>query len=436
MMIEVGDFYCCRKTATAEQVQRIAEVSGDVNPVHLDEKYAETTIFGRKIAHGLFCVNLISEILGNHLPGPGTILLSQQFKYCKPVYLGDEITAVATVEGKNSEKNLYTIHICCQNQEQKTVMDSVNTVKWMPHMYKLSDMISHIDGKLVRDGMFSTLEYCTSVCEDAFLSFLENPKFVQKVNPNASCLLVTQEIADIISEYHGGLVITENPKKEFVKLHNALANDPNYGRRRFKTVIGQNCKISPLAKIAEENVVIEDDVQIGDFSVIKENVTIRNGTIIHENCVIGGKSFNFAKAEDGSMLGMQDLGQVVLGKNVEICPLCHVAGAPLPTDCTELGDYVKLDALVHIGHGTKVGAGTELPAGAMVAGNCVVGKNAWIGVNSTVSNRIKIGDGGRVSLGAVVTKDVEKGQTVTGNFAVDHKRFIAELREKNQATEY
>lgn len=207
-----------------------------------------------------------------------------------------------------------------------------------------------------------------------------------------------------------------------------------YGHNNFNTVIGKNCVISPLAYISGKNVVIGDNVTIGAYTVVNKSVTIKNNSIVHGNCVIGGKSFNFARTKDEKMLGMKDTGQVIIDECVEICPMCHITSCTLPTDVTYLEKNVKLDAMVHIGHGTHIGARTEIPAGAQIAGNCVIGEDAWIGVNATVANHIHIGNKGRVSLSSVITKDVNNGQTVTGNFVVDHDRFIYELKEANSKT--
>ena len=97
-MLKVGDSYAQSFTATDQTIRDIAKVSGDINPIHLDEAYASKSIFGRRIAHGLFCLNAISMILGNHFPGMGTILLSQSFEYKAPVYIGDVITVEVTVK--------------------------------------------------------------------------------------------------------------------------------------------------------------------------------------------------------------------------------------------------------------------------------------------------------------------------------------------------
>lgn len=293
---------------------------------------------------------------------------------------------------------------------------------------KISDLINEIDGQLIRDGEFEVLEYCTSSCQKKFLSFLENKKFVDKMNPNVSCIITTVELKNEIPSFVEGIVVAREPKKVFGLLHNFMSTKEEYAGKRFETQIGQNCNISPLAYIASENVVIGNNVIIAPFAVIRENVYIGDGCKIYEHSVIGGKGFNFVRTQDGKSIGMVDCGRVVLEKNVEIFSNCHIASGPLPTDITKLEENVKLDAFVHVGHGTRIGKRTLVPAGAQIGGNSNIGEDVWIGVNATISNRIVIGDGGRVSLGAVVTKNVQKNETVSGNFAIPHAVFMEHVK--------
>lgn len=293
----------------------------------------------------------------------------------------------------------------------------------------LSDYQSIVKGILVSDGYFETLEYCTSLCDRMFLTFLEKSEYIDTINTNVSCLITTNELRKKVPSFINGIIVVDEPKKSFVVLHNYLAKCDEYANKKSPTTIGKNCKISPLAYIAGENVQIGNNVEIAPFVTIKENVTIGDNCVIHENCVIGGKSFNFVRTEDKQMIGMVDLGQVILESNVEVCSQCHVASGPLPSDITRLEENVKLDAFVHVGHGTKIGKRTLIPAGAQIAGNVVIGEDAWIGVNATIANRIVIKNGGRVSLGSVVTKDVKENQIVTGNFAIDHECFIKNLKK-------
>lgn len=92
------------KTITNEDVLAFAELSGDVNPVHLDDDFAAGTIFKRRIAHGFLTGSLFSTVLGTKLPGPGCIYLSQSLKFRAPVYIGDEVIATLRVTGLDPDK--------------------------------------------------------------------------------------------------------------------------------------------------------------------------------------------------------------------------------------------------------------------------------------------------------------------------------------------
>ncbi|MBV8425172.1 MAG: MaoC family dehydratase [Candidatus Eremiobacteraeota bacterium] len=108
---------------TAADVEAFAKVTGDTNPVHLDEAYAADTRFGRRIAHGMLAVSYISAILGTKFPGPGTIYLSQSVSFLAPVYIGDEITATVTVSKYRAEKGVLTLLTECWNQSGVKVVD-------------------------------------------------------------------------------------------------------------------------------------------------------------------------------------------------------------------------------------------------------------------------------------------------------------------------
>jgi 3-hydroxybutyryl-CoA dehydratase len=87
---------------TEELVRNFAALSGDFNPVHLDESYATATVFGHRVAHGVISASLISTVLGTCLPGEGTIYLSQTLDFRKPVFLNETITAKVEVKDKNN----------------------------------------------------------------------------------------------------------------------------------------------------------------------------------------------------------------------------------------------------------------------------------------------------------------------------------------------
>jgi len=119
--ISVGETASLQRTLTKDDIEVFAILSGDVNPAHLDEAYARETPFHRVIAHGMWGGTLISTVLGTRLPGPGTIYVSQQLSFVRPVGLGDVITVSVSVTGKG-EKNRLHLACLCTNQEGKPVI--------------------------------------------------------------------------------------------------------------------------------------------------------------------------------------------------------------------------------------------------------------------------------------------------------------------------
>ncbi|MGA2316825.1 MAG: MaoC family dehydratase [Thermodesulfobacteriota bacterium] len=123
--LKVGDSAQFSKTITEKDINDFARVTGDFNPVHLDQGYAEKTIFKGRIAHGLLSVGLLSSILGNILPGYGTIYLSHDIKFLAPVKIGDTITARVEVIELVQEKNRAKFITTCINQNGKEVVDGI-----------------------------------------------------------------------------------------------------------------------------------------------------------------------------------------------------------------------------------------------------------------------------------------------------------------------
>ncbi len=126
--MRVGDEAFDEKTITKEDVQTFAKVTGDHNPVHLDEDYAKDTLFKKCIAHGMLSAGLISKVIGTQLPGHGTIYLGQTLNFKKPVYIGDTITTVVSIKSINPEKKFLTLETYCKNQKGKVVLEGEATV--------------------------------------------------------------------------------------------------------------------------------------------------------------------------------------------------------------------------------------------------------------------------------------------------------------------
>jgi acyl dehydratase len=123
MNLKVGDAAEIRKTIADEDVRAFAELTGDHNPVHLDEEYAARTRFGRRIAHGMLGASLISAVLANELPGRGTVYLSQTLKFTAPVFLGDTVTARVVVKHVREDKPVVTLETFCTNDRGERVVE-------------------------------------------------------------------------------------------------------------------------------------------------------------------------------------------------------------------------------------------------------------------------------------------------------------------------
>ncbi|MCW7753722.1 MaoC family dehydratase [Desulfobotulus sp. H1] len=121
--ISMGDSATFAKTISESDVYQFAGITGDLNPAHINEEYAKGTVFKSRIAHGMLSAGLISAVLGNRLPGPGTIYLKQELKFLAPVRIGDTITAKVEVTGILMEKNRVTLRTTCTNQDGTLVVD-------------------------------------------------------------------------------------------------------------------------------------------------------------------------------------------------------------------------------------------------------------------------------------------------------------------------
>lgn len=123
MSLEVGASAEISRTITDEDIRAFADVTGDHNPVHLDDEYAAATRFGRRVAHGMLGASLLSAVLANQLPGRGTVYLSQSLRFTAPVYPGDTVTARVTVTGVREDKPVVTLETVCENQRGERVIE-------------------------------------------------------------------------------------------------------------------------------------------------------------------------------------------------------------------------------------------------------------------------------------------------------------------------
>jgi 3-hydroxybutyryl-CoA dehydratase len=121
--LHVGDAAEFSKTVSESDVYLYAGVSGDLNPAHINESYAQNTFFKTRIAHGMLSAGFISAAIGMKLPGPGTIYIRQELNFKAPVRIGDTVTARVEIIEINAEKNRVRMRTTCTNQENTLILE-------------------------------------------------------------------------------------------------------------------------------------------------------------------------------------------------------------------------------------------------------------------------------------------------------------------------
>lgn len=102
--IEVGDSYSTERFISAEDIETFADITGDDNPIHVDEEYAKNSRFGQRVVHGVFLLGLISKVLGRDFPGHGSIAVGISCRFLRPVPVNSEVTVEIQVADKNDER--------------------------------------------------------------------------------------------------------------------------------------------------------------------------------------------------------------------------------------------------------------------------------------------------------------------------------------------
>lgn len=132
MTLQIGDTFTIQKEVTDELIRKFADVSGDYNPIHLDEDFAAKTRFGKRIAHGMLGASFISAVLGYKLSEQKVVYLSQTLKFVAPVYIGDTVTAKAVVKEIRQDKPIVTIETTCENQNGELLITGEGKIMVLP----------------------------------------------------------------------------------------------------------------------------------------------------------------------------------------------------------------------------------------------------------------------------------------------------------------
>jgi UDP-3-O-[3-hydroxymyristoyl] glucosamine N-acyltransferase len=182
----------------------------------------------------------------------------------------------------------------------------------------------------------------------------------------------------------------------------------------MKSQISSKANIHPTSWIKPEDIIIKEGVEIGPF------------------CCIGSDSLSVEREFPifGNNKKQKSRGGVIIKKNSILTNFNSVNCALKEGENTIIENNVMSGTMNVIGHDSIIGENTILISHVTITGHVTIGKNCWIGPGSIIRNRVKIGDKAQISMGTVVTQDVEQGKHVTGNFAIDHETFLKNLKDR------
>ncbi len=127
--LKVGDRASLSRAFTEEDVNQFANLSADTNPIHLDQSFAEESVFGQRIVHGMLIASLFSALVGVKLPGKGSIYLGQSLRFKGPVLIGEQVTASVEIVKIRADKPIVTLRTLCINTEGLIVVEGEAVVK-------------------------------------------------------------------------------------------------------------------------------------------------------------------------------------------------------------------------------------------------------------------------------------------------------------------
>ena len=248
---------------------------------------------------------------------------------------------------------------------------------------------------------------------------------LSRLNDVKECLVYAEEGMDIpkeLTDKHA-FVLSLNPQMAYARFATHFDSERTEREKMLGFIQANGSVISADSIISndayvEPGCIIGPDVQIGSNSIIKAGCILRHCTIgenflCNEQAVIGAKGFTITKDEKGNNYRIPTLGRVVIGDNVEIGVhdniSCGSGGDTL------IDDWVKCDAMVHIGHDVHLCKNVEITAGTILGGFLEVGEGTRIGMGSVIRNRLSIGENAFIGMGSVVIRSVKQDTFVLGN---------------------
>lgn len=291
---------------------------------------------------------------------------------------------------------------------------------------RLRDMANVVPIEVVRDCEFRDLGLLSGDSPD-ILACLYDPAFAYECERNGNLAgLVAGRDAAASAPPHLGLAVADAPRDRFFEVHRYLGSNTDFYGADFASEISPDVRVGPTAYVAPRRVRIGPGCLLEPGAIVLEGSVLEQDVIIRAGAVIGAEGFH-PTPYAGKLANLPHYGSVVIQRGVEIQSNSVICRSVFQ-NATAIGEETKIGTMVYVAHAVRIGARCRLASSARISGSSKIGDGVFIGPNAVVSNRIVVGDGARISLGSVVVSNVPAGQTVTGNFAVEHKRFLSFFR--------
>lgn len=279
--------------------------------------------------------------------------------------------------------------------------------------------------------------------QEGQLTFFANPKYEEFLYSTKASVIILNEAYELKQPIPATLIRVPDAYTAFATLLSKyqeimqqqltgiqqpcyIAKTATYGQQVFIgafAYLGENVKIGNNTKIYP-NAYIGDNVTVGDNSIIHPGVKIYNDckigshVTIHGGTIIGSDGFGFAPQKDGSFKKVPQIGNVIIQDNVEIGSNTTIDRATIGSTIIKKG--AKLDNLIQIAHNVEIGNSTVIAAQAGVSGSTKIGNGVMIGGQAGIVGHIQLGDGAKVNAQSGVSKSIEPGKAVTGSPAYDY----------------
>jgi len=295
----------------------------------------------------------------------------------------------------------------------------------LPSTSRLLDAAQIVPFEVVADSEFETLGFLSDPAP-GMLTFAEDRRFLRQVigGSQISAVLTTADLAGGVTERFG-LAITAHPRRDFFRLHNALADQTTFYGERIASEIDASARIHPRASVAAEGVHIGPNVTIEANAVVGPGCTLRRGVVVRAGAVLGAAGFQACRDEQG-YIEMQHTGSLLVEEGAEIFSNATIARG-LFRQTTRIGCEARIGNNAFVSHNVQIGPRSFVGHGAVVNGHARIGREVWIGPGAVVTNSVSVGDGCFISLGSVVVSPLDAREHVSGNFAVQHRRLLRHL---------